>query len=92
MPLVQQMGLVPAVVRHLSQYLPMLGEEDRMGGAAFLAFAIDTEAFETERNAFFEGDTKALLAQFPGLFLSDMTRTPEVRKKLRPLLDVVQRL
>jgi len=90
---VQIMGLVPLVAAHVDIYHDLLAASDDLtAGATFLACAIDTEAFETSPDAFLEGQAREHLRLFPAKFLRDMTSAPAMRKKLRPLLDLVQRL
>ena len=60
------------------------------GGCLFLAYCFDTDAFETDRELFIM-ESAPLLRQFPALFLNALTATVP-KKKLRPLLDVVQRI
>ena len=61
-------------------------------GASFLACAIDTDEYESRRDAFLPPTCDDLLRDFRGLFLTALTKDAEPRRKLRPLLDVVSRL
>ena len=50
-------GVMSLVVQHLHTFHAVLAEEDRTAGATFLALAIDTEAFETDRHLFLSPGT-----------------------------------
>jgi hypothetical protein len=91
MPQVQELRLVPLVIAQLHAHAAGLKPDDLFAGAHFLSLAIDTEAFEDSRAAFIDAQSTALLKEFKALFLGNITREPEQRKQLRPLLDVVTR-
>ena len=65
--------------------------EAHLAGALALAYAIDTEEFETRPNDFLPPDAKAKLKDFRGLFLRELMADANHRKKLRPLDDTVAR-
>ena len=91
MPNVRERRLIELTIRHLHGYHAQLTEEDRLAGCAFFATAIDTDDFEGAKSAFLPAESAQLLKAFPQAFLTAMTADHAIRKKLRPLLDTVQR-
>jgi len=91
MQYVEKHSLIHLVCCHLHKYHKELKSDGQLPGASFLALAFDTEAFQTDRKQFVHADTQVLLKSFKVSFLSTLASDSEQRKRLRPLLDVVER-
>ena len=65
---------MPLVAQHLCTYHSSLSDVDRLAGASFLAVAFDTEAFETDREAFLK-DARRALSDFRTTSLNAMTES-----------------
>jgi len=88
MPHVERSGLVPLVVRHLVTFGPLLSRDDKVAGCLCLAFAIDTEAFETDSSTYVRG-VEGLLASDGFDVILQAAIDARGKPKLRPLLDLV---
>jgi len=93
--MIAQHKLVPLVCAHLHVFAPELQREGQLSGSSFLAGTFDTEEFETNRRSFLSPDghrtAEDQLRTFKSAFLSDLVAEADIRKQLRPLLDVVER-
>lgn len=90
MPLIMEKQIVAMVIVHLHSHHTAL-KEGCEAGAHFLALAFDTEDYPIRKGDYLPAQAKSLLPAFKEQFLNSLTTSMEDRRKLRPLLDEVQK-
>lgn len=95
MPIIEGESLVPLVVKMLSMYHERLSKVVREQACAFLKIVFDSENYETpsQKAKITPTETLAMLKGFKARFLdADIASSGELKRKLRPLLDVIEKI
>ena len=88
----KQHQLVAKLVHHLHTRHADLKPDELRAGATCLAHVFDSEEFPMSRNDFLPPEAKKQLLDFNGLFLKALIGdSAEIKKQVRPLLDVIVR-
>jgi len=92
-PLIQQYNLVPLVVSLLASYSEQLKKDGRLAAASFLAYVLDSEAYgmPSQKASLTPHETLLKMKGFKAT-LDEQTADLSIRKKLRPLLDVIAKV
>lgn len=92
MPLLLDGHVFKNAALHVAKNFKQLPEGDYQAAAFALAKLADSEEFGTHPDRYVEDDDcRAALVQWKSLFISEMRREMEVRRAIRPLLDLIDR-
>ncbi|TMW63083.1 hypothetical protein Poli38472_005701 [Pythium oligandrum] len=93
MPLVQEKRIFSLLAAHLSVNMNRLRMADISAGVETLALLSSTEDFQTHSDLYIDAlETESALRSLKDDFLDAVTEDIDVRKRLRPLLDVIRKL
>lgn len=90
MPLILQHHVVKNLIVHVSKNRKFLPDGDLVAAAEAMALLADSEEFRTHPDHYVEDDDgRRAVVTWRELFLSDLVEDRDVRRQLRPLLDVI---
>ncbi|GAB9467955.1 hypothetical protein Gpo141_00005283 [Globisporangium polare] len=93
MPLIMEKRVFSLLAMHLSMNIHLLSSADIAVGVETLALLCATEDFQSHSDRYVDSrETEVALLTLKDEYLDEATEDADVRKRLRPLLDVIRRI